>query len=58
MDKKDEIIARQMEIIRSMTEQNLRRVGSDLWGSGAPAPRPPAESGEKTEKETQEISAA
>ncbi len=41
MDKKDEIIARQMEIIRSMTEQNLRRVGSDLWGSSAEAPRQP-----------------
>ena len=46
MDKKDEIIARQMELIRSMTEQNLRRVGTDLWGSSArqlekPAPADP-----------------
>lgn len=53
MDKKDEIIARQMEIIRSMTEQNLRRVGSDLWGSSTPAPRQPSEPvPKKTEKET------
>ncbi len=61
MDKKDEIIARQTEIIRSMTEQNLRRVGADLWssapsgqqtGKDAPAKpasqNPPAEKNEKT----------
>ncbi len=42
MDKKDEIIARQMELIRSMTEQNLRRVGTDLWGSSARQPEKPA----------------
>lgn len=41
MDKKDEIIARQMELIRSMTEQNLRRVGADLWGDGTAAPQQP-----------------
>lgn len=31
-DKRDEIIALQMEAIRIMTEQNLRKLGSDLWG--------------------------
>ena len=41
MDKKDEIIARQMEIIRSMTEQNLRRIGSDLWGTETKTPATP-----------------
>lgn len=62
MDKKDEIIARQTEIIRSMTEQNLRRVGADLWsgmpaqphiGKDAPAKaapqEPPVKKGEETE---------
>ena len=65
MDKKDEIIARQTEIIRSMTEQNLRRVSADLWGGAPPeqqtgkdAPAklahqtPPAETNEKTEADT------
>ena len=33
MDKKDEIIARQLELIRSMTEKNMRRISDDLWGS-------------------------
>lgn len=67
MDKKDEIIARQTEIIRSMTEQNLRRVSADLWGGAPPeqqtgkdAPAkpahqtPPAEKNEKTEADTPE----
>ncbi len=33
VNEKDEIILRQMEVIRSMTESNLRRVGSDFWGA-------------------------
>ena len=36
ISKKDEIILQQMEMIRSMTEQNLRRMGSDFWGNPAP----------------------
>ena len=32
INEKDEIIVRQMEVIRSLTENNLRRVGSDFWG--------------------------
>ena len=33
INEKDEIIVRQMEVIRSLTENNLRRVVSDFWGS-------------------------
>ena len=33
MDKKDQIILQQMEVIRSMTEKNLRSMGDDFWGS-------------------------
>lgn len=32
MDKKDEIILQQLDVIREMTERNLRRVGADIWG--------------------------
>lgn len=32
MDKKDEIIGMQLELIRSMTENNIRRLGEDIWG--------------------------
>ncbi|MGM9653226.1 MAG: AAA family ATPase [Eubacteriales bacterium] len=32
-DKKDEIIAMQLDLIRSMTENNLKRIGGDLWGT-------------------------
>ena len=41
LDKKDQIILEQLEVIRTMTENNLRRVGGDLWGTaegGAPLP--------------------
>lgn len=65
MDKKDEIITRQTEIIRSMTEQNLRRVGADLWssmpsgqqtGKDAPAkPIPQNPSAEKREKTEMDV---
>ena len=33
MDKKDEIILQQLEVIRSMSENNLKRMGSDFWGA-------------------------
>lgn len=32
-DKRDEIISMQLELIRSMTEKNLKNLGADLWGS-------------------------
>ena len=36
MDKKDEIILQQLEVIRAMTENNLRSMSGDFWG-GAPS---------------------
>ena len=33
MDRKDEIILQQMDLIRSMTEQNLRSMDADFWGT-------------------------
>ena len=33
MDKKDQIILQQLDVIRSMTENNVRRMGSDFWGA-------------------------
>ena len=42
MDKKDEIILQQLEVIRTMSENNLKRMGDDFWGApktpGTPAP--------------------
>jgi len=32
-DKKDEIISLQLDLIRSMTEKNLRSIGQDFWGT-------------------------
>lgn len=32
LDAKDAIIFQQLEVIREMTQNNLRRVGRDLWG--------------------------
>ncbi len=37
MDNRDEIIGAQLEALRIMTENNLRRIGADFFG-GAPAP--------------------
>ena len=33
MDKKDEIILQQLDVIRSMTENNMKRMNSDFWGT-------------------------
>lgn len=33
MDRKDEIILQQMDLIRSMTERNLRSMDTDFWGT-------------------------
>lgn len=38
--EKDDIISQQWELIRTMTENNLRNLGTDMWGT--PAPKPPA----------------
>ena len=48
-DKKDEIIAMQLDLIRQMTENNIRRLSDDIWGpqreaakkkTGSSAPKP------------------
>ena len=36
LDKKDEIILQQLDVIREMTERNLRRVSDDIWGTPRP----------------------
>ena len=41
-DKKDEIILQQLEVIQTLTEHNLRRMGTDFWG--APLKTPEAQS--------------
>ena len=33
MDKKDQIILQQLDVIRSMTENNMKRMNSDFWGT-------------------------
>ena len=62
MDRKDEIILQQMDLIRSMTERNLRSMDTDFWGTplmeSKPAnqPRKPEKS-EKPEKPTPQTQA-
>lgn len=52
MDKKDEIILQQLEVIRAMSQNSLNRMGSDFWGT--PKPKASASGGavEKEEKKT------
>ncbi|MGN1346112.1 MAG: AAA family ATPase [Eubacteriales bacterium] len=33
MDKKDEIISMQLDLIRKMTENNIKRLSDDIWGN-------------------------
>ena len=33
MDKKDQIILQQLDVIRSMTENSIKRMNSDFWGT-------------------------
>ena len=42
-DKKDEIISMQLDLIRTMTENNLRRIGNDFWGTPATKKEKPTE---------------
>jgi len=67
MDKKDEIIKLQLDLIESLTESNLSRMASDLWGpSGLPKAdktpdKPaakPAEKAKQTEAPAAESEAA
>ena len=52
MDRNDEIILQQMDLIRSMTERNLRSMDTDFWGAPFMEKKTekPAEKPEKTEK--------
>lgn len=44
ISKKDQIILQQLDVIRTMTENNLNRMGTDFWGHPAkPAPKSPPE---------------
>ena len=62
MDRKDEIILQQMDLIRSMTERNLRSMDTDFWGTPFmenktnQAPKP--EKSEKPEKAAPQTQAA
>lgn len=47
-DKKDQIILQQLEVIRTMTENSLSRMGTDFWGN--PATPVPPEKGEESGK--------
>lgn len=40
MDRKDEIIRLQMDVINQMTRSNLSRIADDLWGMPQPAAKP------------------
>ncbi|MEA4920095.1 MAG: AAA family ATPase [Clostridiaceae bacterium] len=52
MDKKDEIIIQQLELIRTMTENNLSRLSGDLWGNPQ-TPQPTKGSGSPKKAEPQ-----
>ena len=56
--KREELLAQQMEVIRRMTEYNLARMGQDFWG--APLPSEPSSVKEPTapEKPRQSADAA
>lgn len=59
-ERKDEIIAAQLELIRKMTENNIRRLSDDIWGASR-TPSSTSKSGttsdsEKTAKESKDSS--
>ena len=64
-NKKDEIILQQLELIRTMTENNLNRMGTDFWGTpAAPAkkqagadvpPEKPEQAGAADEGQQEEV---
>ena len=54
-DKKDEIILQQLEVIQTLTEHNLRRMGTDFWGAPpAPEAKAPKEPGGTAPASSQE----
>lgn len=49
MDQKDKIILQQLDVIRSMTERNLRSMNADFWGTPlSPADKTPEKAPDKT----------
>ena len=55
MDRKDEIIRLQMDVINQMTRSNLNRIADDLWGTPAPsAPQKTEEAMKEEQTEPQE----
>ena len=48
MDRRDEIIRLQMDVINQMTRNNLNRIADDLWGVPS-APQVPSPSAETTD---------
>ena len=46
-DKKDQIILQQLDVIRRMTENNLRRSTTDFWGAPRPTEETPKPAEEK-----------
>ena len=40
MDNRDEIIRTQMDVIGTLINNNLRNIGSDLWGEETPTRKP------------------
>ena len=55
MDQKDKIILQQLDVIRSMTENGIKRMNSDFWGAPAApqvpaAPKAPSGGGESDKK--------
>ena len=55
MDQKDKIILQQLDVIRSMTENSMKRMNSDFWGTPAApqspaAPKAPEAAGKGSEK--------
>ena len=45
ISKKDQIILQQMEVIRTMAENSLSRMGTDFWGTPAPSVSPEKRAG-------------
>ena len=50
ISKKDQVILQQLEVIRTMTENNLNRMGSDFWGT------PPLRTDRPEEKAPEQLS--
>ena len=53
MDNRDEIIRTQMDVISTLINNNLRNIGSDLWGDGLPGEKPAGDKQAEKKPETQ-----